>query len=106
MGAIGPAPWALVVPILGNFAGDLAWTGLGSLRNQHLRASLAGGCLCTARVLAALLFWTAFLPALQRGLGPVHWLIIGANIVLGAMGGVIVIRTTNGKKREKNDSSE
>ena len=107
MGGIGFMPWALVVPILGNLAGDLAWTGLGSSRSQHLRASLAGGCLCTARVLAALLFWAVLLPAMQRGLAPVHWLIIGANMVLGATGGVIVSRATSGKKREKkNDPSE
>jgi len=107
MGGIGPMPWALTVPILGNLAGDLAWTGLGSLRSQHLRASLAGGCLCAARVLAALLFWAVFLAATQRGLAPVHWLFIGANMVLGATAGAIVSRATSGKKRElKNDPSE
>ncbi len=100
MGGIGLVPWSLVVPILGNLAGDLAWASSGLVRSQRLRAALTGGCLCTARVLAALLFWGVCLTAMQPSLGPVHVLIIGANAVLGVTAGLVVSGLTSRNKRQ------
>jgi len=106
MGGIGLMPWCLIVPILGNLAGDVAWAGLGGLRSQRLRAALTGASLCTVRVLAALLFWATFMTAAKGNLGAIHGLIIGANVLLGLTAGFLVGRAAIRKRGEKDDPGE
>jgi len=105
LGGVGAMPWSLAVPVIGNLAGDVAWAGLRGLPSRSLRLILTGACLCTARVLAALLFWSLFLATARRSLGPVHGLIVAANAISGLLGGLIVIwpasRKRQGEKYDK-----
>jgi hypothetical protein len=104
MGAIGLMPWFLVVPVLGNFAGDVTWACARRLAGQRTRLMLTGAALSVGRVLAALAFWWVLGP-LVRGMGAgsaaVLGLIVGANVLLGSAAGLIVNSLTQRLRRAR-----
>ncbi len=102
-GGFGLMPWFVVVPLLGNFAGDVAWASLRSLVGRRARLMLTGMVLCAARVLAALLFWGLAARAVQHNvdsLAAVLMGIIAINIIMGLAAGVLVHFPTTQLRRK------
>ena len=89
----GLSPWFLVVPVLGNLAGDVLWASLRSSTGRRARLVLTGGGLCGARVLGAMVFWGLLGWGLHRSAdrtGALLVCIVGINVVLGMVGGLVV----------------
>jgi len=102
-GAGGLFPWALVVPVIGGLMGDVVWAGLKSLPGRRVRLVLSGGALCGVRVLAAMVFLILAGAPIQKASGQAAmlWGIVGANVVLGMIGGLIAAGIAGRHKPEK-----
>ena len=100
-GVSGFLPMALIVPVLANMVGDVAWSFFRRLPERTMSLMLPGGVLCGARVLLALVFW-AFLkisfPTYPH-LSSILIGIIAINIALGMIAGYLVAKTSGIRKR-------
>ncbi len=99
----GIMPWFVVVPLLGNLAGDVAWASFRSLVGRRARLMVTGAVLCTARVLAALVFWALAARSVQHSvdsLAAVLMGIVAINIIMGLAAGVLVHFPTTRLRRE------
>lgn len=100
-GVGGMWPMCLIVPLLGNFAGDLLWFWLRRLPWQRIKLMLTGATLCSARVLVALFFWSLLRPGFSNppeNIVSALACIVAINIALGMIGGLIVSQTMRPRK--------
>ena len=101
----GLSPWFLVVPVLGNLAGDVLWASLRSSGGQRARLVVTGGGLCGARVLGAMVFWSLLGWGLHRSAdrtGTLLVCIVGINVALGMVGGFLVSRPLRRNRAGRN----
>jgi hypothetical protein len=97
-------PMSMVVPLLAGVAGDLLWQHLRHLSPRWLSLTLTGGCLCGARILLALSFWTLLMRPISGGgehLAPMLGGIVVINIVLGMVAGLLVSKSITTTKSDK-----
>ncbi|HUS57898.1 MAG TPA: hypothetical protein VM141_04525 [Planctomycetota bacterium] len=82
-----PFPLPLLTATLSGLVGDITLAALPR-RYEWLRLSCSAAALCCARVLAALAF-LALVRAPMQGAMIVAWSIVAANLVLGAVAGIV-----------------
>jgi len=92
-----PFPLPLLTATLSGFAGDLAWAVLPT-KPDWLRLLPTGASLCGARLLAALAFLTLVRAPVQSAMAVV-WAIVAANLVLGAVAGIVAAAVVRELKR-------
>jgi len=102
-------PMALIVPILANLVGDIAWSFFRQVPIRTIGLTLTGGVLCGIRVLIALVFWALVQKTFPTypHLSSILVGIIAVNIVLGMIAGLCVAKTCGPHKAAvTNDQSQ
>jgi len=92
-----PFPLPLLTATLSGLVGDLVWAVVPA-KTGWLRLLMTGAALCGARLLAALLLMALVRTPMQSAMAVV-WVIVAANVALGAIAGVAASAAVKELKR-------
>ena len=92
LGLGGMIPFSVLAPVAGGMAGDLVWLATRPVASERVRLALAGAALCGARMLAVLAVLALVrlpMPGGPHVMPLVLGAIVAANVVLGAVAGLV-----------------